>query len=133
MSKIIEGQCHCGKVKWKFEGDIDRITACNCTVCRKYGTLWAYGFKDKNVTISGETSKYLRSGEELSFNFCSDCGCVAYWHGVEKHEEGYRVAVNTRLANNPEEIESIPIRHFDGLGKFSEDPDDGRCVKDMWY
>ena len=134
MENILEGQCHCGQVKWSFEGAIERITSCNCTVCRKYGTLWAYGFKDKNIKVTGETKKYLRGDEELSFHFCPKCGCVCYWHGEDKHPDGsYRIAVNTRLINNPKLIEDIPIRHFDGLDKFSADPDDHRTVKDMWY
>ncbi len=41
---MIEGTCHCGAVRWQFDGQPDGPTACNCTVCRRYGgVLWVYG------------------------------------------------------------------------------------------
>ena len=133
MNNILEGQCHCGQVKWTYEGEIDRVTSCNCSVCGKYGTLWAYGYRDKNVKVSGETTAYYRGDKELGFHFCPNCGCVAYWLAVNERKEGLRIAVNTRLINKPEAIQDIPIRHFDGLDKFEEDPRDEKTVKDLWY
>jgi hypothetical protein len=39
---MLNGTCHCGALSWSLEGDPGSITACNCTLCRRYGTLWAY-------------------------------------------------------------------------------------------
>ena len=39
---MIHGSCHCGAVRWEFKGMPEGATACNCTVCRRYGVLWAY-------------------------------------------------------------------------------------------
>jgi hypothetical protein len=41
---MVEGSCHCGAVRWSFDGTPESATACNCTVCRRYGVLWAYDF-----------------------------------------------------------------------------------------
>jgi hypothetical protein len=57
---MIKGSCHCGAAHWQFDGVPDGATACNCTVCRRYGTLWAYGFEGETVAVSGPTQAYVR-------------------------------------------------------------------------
>lgn len=129
---MIKGSCHCGAVRWTFEGVPEGATACNCTVCRRYGVLWAYDYQDEGIVVSGPTAVYRR-GQEIGFHFCPTCGCVAYWRALEAHDDGRRrIAVNLRLAE-PGEVASIPIDHFDGLGAFEDLPRDGRCVADYWF
>lgn len=109
----------------------DGATACNCTVCRRYGVLWIYDFEGKSVSITGETSCYAR-GKALEFHFCATCGCVTHWLALKLEADGRRrVAVNVRLAE-PEVVANIPIDHFDGLNTFEDMPRDGRCVADYW-
>jgi hypothetical protein len=48
---MIQGSCHCGAVQWRFDGVPEGATACNCTVCRRYGVLWAYDFEDEGITV----------------------------------------------------------------------------------
>jgi hypothetical protein len=128
---MIEGSCHCGAVRWTFDGVPDGATACNCTVCRRYGVLWAYDYQDEGIHVSGQTQAYVR-GTEIEFHFCSACGCVAFWRGRMTDEAGRRrIAVNLRLAE-PEAVARIPIDHFDGLDTFEDLPRDGRCVADYW-
>jgi hypothetical protein len=129
---MIEGSCHCGAVRWSFEGVLESATACNCTVCRRYGVLWAYDYEDEGIRVSGPTRAYVR-GRAVGFHFCPDCGCVAYWRALAPGEDGRRrIAVNLRLAE-PEAVSAIVIDHFDGLNSFEDMPRDGRCVADMWF
>jgi len=108
-------------------------TACNCTVCRRYGALWIYDFEGEGITVSGPAQAYV-GGDGLGFHFCGVCGCVAYWRGLRPHEDGRRrIAVNVRLAEEPDVVAQIPIRHFDGLDEFEDLPMDGRCVRDYWF
>lgn len=128
----IEGRCLCGSVRYRFEGVPDSATACNCTACRRYGVLWAYSYEGQGVTVSGATTPFVRD-DFLAFHFCPGCGNVAYWRGLNNDAEGRRrIAVNLRLAE-PELVAAVPIRHFDGLDRFQEEPADGRCVADYWY
>jgi hypothetical protein len=130
---MIEGSCHCGKVHWQFQGDPGSVTACNCTVCRRYGTLWAYDWEGEGINVTGETSVYIR-GESIGFHFCPVCGCVAYWRALAPDAEGRRrIAVNVRLAEDPEAVAHLPIDHFDGFDTFDDLGQDGRCVRDYWF
>ncbi len=129
---MIEGSCHCGAVHWRFTAEIDGATACNCTVCRRYGALWGYDFEGEGVSVAGETQAYVR-GRAIEFHFCRTCGCVAFWRARELDGEGRRrLAVNLRLAA-PEAVARVPIDHFDGLDTFDDLPRDGRCVADYWF
>ena len=129
---MIEGSCHCGEVRWTFEGVPEAATACNCTLCRRYGVLWAYDYEGEGIRVSGATRAYLR-GDAIGFHFCTACGCVAYWRSLTAGGDGRRrIAVNLRPAE-PEAVGAIPMEHFDGLVTFDDLGRDGRSVADMWF
>ncbi len=130
---MIEGHCHCGAVRWRFDSVPEAATACNCTVCRRYGALWIYGHENEDVFVSGDTTAYLRGEESLTFNFCPRCGGIAYWRAVAAGADGRRrLAVNLRLAE-PEAVADTPIQRFDGLHTWQDLPRDGRTVGDVWF
>lgn len=129
---MIEGSCHCGVVGWQLDGEPDGATACNCTVCRRYGCLWAYDYDGEGIRVTGATRSYIR-GDSIEFHFCSACGCVAFWRAKQAGSDGRRrIAVNLRLAE-PDAVAAIPIEHFDGLTTFEDLGRDGRCVADYWF
>jgi hypothetical protein len=130
---MLEGSCHCGQVKWTFDGVPDSATACNCTICRRYGVLWAYDYDNEGIHVTGETQTYVWGDREIGFHFCPHCGCVVCWRALKANDDGRRrTAVNLRLAD-PAEVGSIGIRHLDGFDTWQELPRDGRCVSDMWF
>ncbi len=55
---MLKGSCHCGATHWTFEGDPGSVTTCNCTLCRRYGVLWAYGYVDERIRIAGPVTRY---------------------------------------------------------------------------
>jgi hypothetical protein len=129
---VLEGSCHCAAVHWTFDGIPEGATVCNCTVCRRYGVLWAYGYENEAIRVTGATAHYCR-GAALEFHFCATCGCVTHWRSRRVHEDGRRrLAVNLRLAA-PDAVAAIPIERFDGLDSFEDLPRDGRCVADYWF
>jgi hypothetical protein len=129
-----KGTCHCGNVSWTLNTPPKSTTACNCTICRRYGVLWAYGYIRHDIHIAGETRAYRRAnGGVIDFHFCPNCGCVTHYVAVNPGEDGRQwTAVNLRLTE-PELIAALPIDHFDGLNSFDDLPRDGRCVSDMWF
>lgn len=131
---MIQGSCHCGSVFWECDKTLDHVTACNCTLCRRYGALWGYDYEDEAIRVEGPTSIYIRAdGGDIGFHFCARCGCLLYWRSRQARPDGRRrLAVNVRMAE-PEVVGDIPIRHFDGLDTFGPLPSDGRCVADYWF
>lgn len=136
MSATLVGTCHCGAAHWELDGDPGPVTACNCTLCRRYGALWAYDYEGERIRIFGPTLAYARIGKAdpaLEVRFCPTCACVICWRGLRLEDDGRRrVAVNVRLAP-PEVVADLPIDHFDGLDTFDDLPRDGRCVRDLWF
>ncbi len=129
---MVEGSCHCGAARWRFDGVPESATACNCTVCRRYGVLWAYGHEGDDIHVTGQSTAYAR-GAAIDFCFCPTCGCVLFWRGRQPEADGRtRIAVNLRLAE-PDEVAAIPLEHFDGLVTFEDLGRDGRCVRDVWF
>ena len=127
---MIEGSCHCGAVRWRFKGAPELATACSCTVCRRYGTLWAYDFEGEGIEVSGETKAYVPA-KDIGFHFCPSCGGLAYWRGVRPRDDGRRrIAVNLRMAD-PQAVSAIAVRHLDGLGEWKEVT--RGSVGDMWF
>ena len=133
---MLTGSCHCGAAHWTLEGDPGPVTACNCTLCRRYGALWAYDYENGRIRIAGPTTRYTRPGKQdpsLEIHFCPACGCVLSWRGLRIEPDGRRrMAVNVRLAA-PDTVADLPIDHFDGLSTFEDLPSDGRCVRDLWF
>ena len=134
---MLTGSCHCGAASWTYQGPLEGesgATACNCTLCRRYGTLWIYGYERENVTLTGPTTSYMRTdGRTLRIHFCPTCGAVAAWRASEPDADGRtRIAVNVRLSE-PGTVADLPIDHFDGLDTFDDLPRDGRTVRDLWF
>ena len=131
---MLKGSCLCGALTWTFEGPLESATACNCTACRRYGTLWAYGHEGKEIKTTGNSAAYHRNRKTLGFHFCPTCACVSYWRATTVNDKGERrIAVNLRLADDPSQVQHFLIDHFDGFDKFDDLPRDGRCVKDLWF
>ena len=92
---MLIGSCHCGASQWTLEGDPGPATACNCTLCRRYGALWAYDYEGERIRISGPSAAYTRAGKAdpvLEIRFCPACGCVLCWRGRLCHGNRSEVA-----------------------------------------
>ncbi|CAN7682372.1 GFA family protein [Rhizobium sp. LjRoot258] len=136
VPKITRGSCHCGAVHWEFRGTIPDATICNCTVCRRYGVLWAYDYDGQGIHVEDETdalTAYICGSQSLSFNFCRRCGNLISWRALRPSRNGEtRIAVNLRLAE-PAEVADVRLQRFDGLHSFEDLPPDARTVADVWF
>lgn len=113
---IIESSCHCGALQLKIEAEAPKtLTSCNCSICRRYGSLMAY-FSPKQVTVlaaAGATARYVWGDKMLAFVRCATCGCYSHWEGLDQNSTLDRMGVNARLFTN-HDISAIPVRRFDG-------------------
>ena len=116
---MIEASCHCGAVKILMSDVKPTVTSCNCSICRRYATLWSYG-NDQTVQIvagDGDLEEYAWGTKDLAFVRCATCGCVTHWQSLW-NETPRKIAVNMRLAAT-EVLSGLTIRHFDGAESWS--------------
>lgn len=115
---MLESTCHCGAVQIEVPRKPRRLTNCNCSICRRYGTLWAY-YKCAGVRIlakPGSTSRYSWGHKRLSFVRCKTCGCIMYWEPVQA-KAGSMMGVNARNFE-PGMIEGVRVRRLDGASTW---------------
>lgn len=113
MTKRI-GSCHCGAVRIELAHAPKTVTQCNCSVCRRYGSLWAY-YNRETARIAfapGAVTAYSWGDRELEFYHCNRCGCLTHYESVQKRPES-RIAVNSRMLD-PADVAGVPVRYFDG-------------------
>jgi hypothetical protein len=110
---MIEASCHCGTVKLEILSAPEKVTDCNCSICRRYGVLWAYYAPAHVRIIAGEgaTTGYLWGDKSIAFHRCRNCGCVTHWAAVGRPAD--RMGVNARLMA-PEVLAAARRRHLDG-------------------
>jgi len=109
---MVEGRCHCGKVRIELDTAPAEVKECNCSICRRYGVLWAYySPKQVRITESAPTDTYQWDDRDLFFHRCSDCGCVTHWRAVDSTVD--RMGVNARLLT-PEVLAAARLTQFDG-------------------
>lgn len=119
MKTAIEASCHCGAVRLEITTAPEALTECNCSICRRYGALWAY-YSPKQVRLvvpAGATDSYSWGDRTIDFHRCKTCGCVTHW--AAKDPQLDRMGVNARLMD-PEVLRPLRIRKLDGAvtGKY---------------
>ena len=115
---MIEAVCHCGTVRIELARRPRSVTECNCSICRRYGTLWAY-YKEKDVRVfggRGSTSAYIWGDQTIRFLRCVMCGCVTHWEAA-KRSASSRLGVNARNLDLGI-LHGIRVRHLDGAGTW---------------
>jgi hypothetical protein len=110
---MIEASCHCGAVRFAVATAPADINDCNCSICRRYGTLWAY-YQAPQVRFdpqNGPTDVYMWGDRMLEFHRCHTCGCVTHWSAIDPSY--MRMGLNAQLMP-PEVLAATPVRHTDG-------------------
>ena len=110
---MIETSCHCGAVTLALAAPPETVTDCNCSICRRYGVLWAY-YPQQQVRVSladGGTDVYQWGDRSIAFHRCRACGCVTHWAPVTRRVD--RLGVNARLMA-ADILENVRVRKLDG-------------------
>ena len=64
------GSCHCGRVAFELDAQLDHVVACSCSLCRKVGALW-HGATDANLRITaGEDELTLYQFNTMTAQHC---------------------------------------------------------------
>jgi hypothetical protein len=114
---MIEAHCHCGEIQLSVRTLPPAVTRCNCSICRRYGALWAYYSPLEVSTREQQPTSVYRWGEkDIEFHFCANCGCLTHYLS-DNLPKGSRIAINARMMAS-DILEQIPVRHFDGADSW---------------
>jgi hypothetical protein len=105
--------CHCGSVRIALDPLPTEVTECNCSICRRYGVLWAY-YSLNQVNFlepTGLTDTYMWDDKSIAFHRCRACGCVTHWAPVDNSIS--RMGINARLLD-AQALATARVRHLDG-------------------
>ncbi|HEY2256585.1 MAG TPA: GFA family protein [Variovorax sp.] len=74
------GSCHCGRVKFEAEGQIDKAMACNCSICQRKGALMWFVPRSamQLLTPEANSATYLFNKHLITHRFCPTCGIHPY-------------------------------------------------------
>lgn len=118
-----EGSCHCGRVRFEVQAEIDHVRVCDCSICRRRGAL--------NIRVPKEALKLQTPWEELSLYqwgsgtamdfFCPTCGILPFRRPSDPTPQELREgvepfdgwAVNVRCLEGVD-VEALPIKKIYG-------------------
>ncbi|MBI1771176.1 MAG: GFA family protein [Burkholderiales bacterium] len=109
-----KGSCHCGKIAFEVEGEIESALACNCSICQRKGSLlWFVPRTQFHLTTPEDAaSTYVFNKHVILHKFCPTCGMHPYAEGVDP--KGNKVAaINIRCLEDID-LAAIPVHHYDG-------------------
>src|SRR3954463_13049307 len=111
---VYTGSCHCGRVRYQVEGEVDSGLACNCSMCARRGSLLWFVPRGKLQLLTSEDAvgTYLFHKHVIRHRFCPECGIHAF--GEAKAPNGAEMAaVNLRTLEDFD-LAGLPVKHFDG-------------------
>jgi hypothetical protein len=110
--------CHCGAIRVHVPRMTRTLTSCNCSICRRYGALWAY-YAACVVTIEapkGGLVKYSWNRRIRAYCRCKKCGCVTHYEYRNKRRSS-TIAVNA-VNFDPAALVGARIRRLDGAASW---------------
>jgi hypothetical protein len=114
---MIRTACHCGAVRFEISEAPSWVLDCNCTLCRRYASLWSYyrGEDGKKLIARPDpdaTEVYTWLDREIGFHRCRTCGCVTHIeaYDVEPH---WIFGVNMRMVTGGLDPKSVRLVQVD--------------------
>ena len=107
------GSCHCGKVAFEVEGNIDGALSCNCSICQRKGSLlWFVPRADFQLKTSEEDlASYTFNRHVIKHRFCPVCGIHTHGEGTDPKGNAM-AAVNIRCIEGID-LDAVPVQHYD--------------------
>jgi hypothetical protein len=92
--EMLKGRCECGTVKFEIESEIQALSHCHCSMCRRlHGAAFAtFATVDRRAfrLLSGELQlTHYSSSANVVRTFCSECGSTLIADAVEDESVRY--------------------------------------------
>jgi hypothetical protein len=107
------GGCHCGKVTFEVEGNLERVSECNCSICTKKAYLHWIVPRDSFRILSGanELATYQFNTRVAKHHFCPVCGVAPFY--IPRSDPD-KIDVNARCLNGVD-LSKLSRVFFDGI------------------
>ena len=123
MIQTYQGSCHCGKIRFEIDADLDHVRVCDCSICTKRGAL-IHRVEEKCFRLPTpieELSLYQWHTRTAKDYFCPQCGILPFRRprALTSAEVGAGVepfngwGVNVRCLDGVD-LQSIPVRRIRG-------------------
>jgi hypothetical protein len=111
------GGCHCGRVRFEVTAGLERVIACNCSICSKKAYLLAFVPAAQFRLVSGEETltDYQFNKKRIHHLFCSVCGIESFSRGT--NAEGQPMYSINALCLDDVDKASLNVTHFDGKNR----------------
>ncbi|WKE66996.1 GFA family protein [Gallaecimonas kandeliae] len=109
-----QGSCHCGRIAFEVDGQVDGALACNCSICRRKGALMWFVPRSalKLLTPEDAASTYSFNKHVIRHRFCPVCGIHPYGEGQDPKGNAM-AAINLNCIEDLD-LAALPVKHFDG-------------------
>jgi hypothetical protein len=121
--KTYRGSCHCGKIKFEVDAEIDHVRVCDCSICSRRGALIHRVPRESlRLLIPWEELVRYQWGSRTAMDyFCPTCGILPFRRPSDPTSQELKQgilpfdgwAVNVRRLEGVD-LESIPIRRIYG-------------------
>lgn len=110
----LHGSCHCGRIAFSADLEPTEAMDCNCSICRRKGSLLAVVTPDKFTleTPREAISTYTFHKHVIRHQFCKVCGCAPFAEGIGPGGKAM-VALNLRCVEGLD-LSTVKIIPFDG-------------------
>lgn len=95
MSEYYQGSCHCGAVRFSFNGDkIEKGLRCNCSICTRKGAMMTPQVVSREQldiqAEEGALGLYQFGAKTAKHYFCTRCGIYTF-HETARFPGHFRV------------------------------------------
>jgi hypothetical protein len=114
MMTRYEGGCHCGKVRFSIETELQSATQCNCSICTKKGVINHRVPPERLHLLQGQDALglYQFGTQTAKHWYCKHCGIHVYSNPRRAPDQ---YAVNLRCLDDFYRIvDGLKITQFDG-------------------
>lgn len=110
-----QGSCHCGRIAFDLDGEVSEAIDCNCSMCRRRGSLLAFFPREALTLRTPETDlgTYRFNKHLIEHHFCPNCGIAPFGEAVDPRTGKKMAAVNVRCLPDVD-LTTLKIMQFDG-------------------
>jgi hypothetical protein len=110
----VRGSGQCGAVAFEADVDISEPITCNCSRCRRLGSVLAFTPRASFTLLSGADAltEYTFNRHVIRHQFCRTCGIQPFAYG--RMPDGTPMAAINVNCLDGVDARALPARRFDG-------------------